>query len=83
MCIGNSFALMEAQVVLATLAQRFEPELVPGQDVVPDATFTLRPRHGVRMRIRRRAPAAAPAPPPEWCGRADADPQRHGPDLLK
>jgi cytochrome P450 len=59
MCIGNSFALMEAQVVLATLAQRFEPELVPEQDVVPDATFTLRPRHGVRMRIRRRAPAPA------------------------
>lgn len=59
MCIGNSFALMEAQVVLATLAQRFEPELVPGQDVVPDATFTLRPKHGVRMRIRRRAPVAA------------------------
>jgi cytochrome P450 len=59
MCIGNSFALMEAQVALATLAQRFEPELVPGQEIVPDATFTLRPRHGVRMRIRRRAPAAA------------------------
>lgn len=62
MCIGNSFALMEAQVVLATLAQRFEPELVPGQDIVPDATFTLRPKHGVRMRIRRRAPALQPAP---------------------
>jgi cytochrome P450 len=57
MCIGNSFALMEAQVVLATLAQRFEPELVPGQDIVPDATFTLRPKDGVRMRIRRRTPA--------------------------
>jgi cytochrome P450 len=63
MCIGNSFALMEAQVALATLAQRFEPELVPGLEIVPDATFTLRPRHGVRMRIRRRTPAAAgPAP---------------------
>lgn len=59
MCIGSSFALMEAQVVLATLAQRFEPELVPGQDVVPDATFTLRPKHGVHVRIRRRTPAPA------------------------
>ncbi|HEX2207594.1 MAG TPA: cytochrome P450 [Longimicrobium sp.] len=59
MCIGNGFALMEAQVVLATLAQRYEPELVPGQDIVPDATFTLRPKHGVRMRIRRRAPQPA------------------------
>ncbi|HEX6369379.1 MAG TPA: cytochrome P450 [Longimicrobium sp.] len=63
-CIGNSFALMEAQVVLATLAQRFEPELVPGQEVVPDATFTLRPKHGVRMRIRRRASAPAISAPP-------------------
>ena len=60
-CIGSSFALMEAQVVLATLAQRFELEPVPGHEVVPDATFTLRPRNGVRMRIRRRAasPVAA------------------------
>ncbi len=62
-CIGSSFALMEAQVVLATLAQRFQLEPVPGHAVVPDATFTLRPRNGVRMRIRRRTalPAAVPA----------------------
>jgi cytochrome P450 len=59
-CIGSQFALMEAQIVLATLAQRFELELVPGQQIVPDATFTLRPKHGVRMRIHRRTPAPAP-----------------------
>lgn len=53
-CIGSSFALMEAQVILATLAQRFEVELEPGQAIVPDATFTLRPRQGIRMRLRRR-----------------------------
>ncbi|HEX2078822.1 MAG TPA: cytochrome P450 [Longimicrobium sp.] len=56
-CIGSQFALWEAQVVLATLAQRFAPELADGQEVVPDPTFTLRPRHGVRMHIRRRTPA--------------------------
>lgn len=61
-CIGSSFALMEAQVVLATLAQRFELESVPGHEVVPDATFTLRPRNGVRMRIRRRTPSLAAVP---------------------
>ncbi|HEY0018755.1 MAG TPA: cytochrome P450 [Longimicrobium sp.] len=61
-CIGSSFALMEAQVVLATLAQRFELESVPGHEVVPDATFTLRPRNGVRMRIRRRTPSPAAVP---------------------
>jgi cytochrome P450 len=56
-CIGSAFALVESQIVLATLAQRFEPELVPGQEVVPDPTFILRPRHDIRMRLRRRAPA--------------------------
>jgi cytochrome P450 len=55
-CIGSHFALMEAQVILATLAQRFEVEMEPGQTVVPDATFTLRPRDEIRMRIRRRTP---------------------------
>lgn len=70
-CIGSSFALMEAQVVLATLAQRFEPELVPGQRIVPDATFTLRPRHGVRMRIRRRAPSPSAAAPSAGAVRAE------------
>jgi cytochrome P450 len=53
-CIGNHFALMEAQLVLATLAQRFTFDLVPGHPVEPDPTFTLRPRHGMLMTIRER-----------------------------
>jgi cytochrome P450 len=64
MCIGSLFAIMEAQVILATLAQRFDVELEPGQTVVPDATFTLRPRQGIRMRLRRRTPSPVPAPEP-------------------
>jgi cytochrome P450 len=54
MCIGNHFALVEGPLVLAALAQRFRLELAPGQDVVPDPTFTLRPRNGVRVVVRRR-----------------------------
>jgi cytochrome P450 len=61
-CIGSTFAIMEAQVILATLAQRFDVELEPGQEVVPDATFTLRPREGIRMRVRRRIPVVDAAP---------------------
>ena len=61
-CIGSSFAIMEAQVILATLAQRFDVELEPGQEVVPDATFTLRPKQGIRMRVRRRIPVGGAAP---------------------
>jgi cytochrome P450 len=50
-CVGNHFALMEATLVLATIAQRFRLELVPGQAIVPDTTFTLRPRPGVEVNL--------------------------------
>jgi cytochrome P450 len=52
-CIGNHLALMEGPLLLAGLAQHRRLELVPGQTVVPDATFTLRPRDPVRMIVRR------------------------------
>ena len=35
MCIGNTFALLEGPLVLATVIQRLRVELVPGQAVVP------------------------------------------------
>jgi cytochrome P450 len=48
-CIGNTFALMEANLVLATIAQRFRFRLIPGRTVVPLASITLRPRHGLHV----------------------------------
>ena len=56
-CIGNNFALMEADLVLATLVQRFDADLVPGSPVTPAAYITLRPSHGLPMVLRRRSPA--------------------------
>jgi cytochrome P450 len=53
-CIGNTFALMEAALTLATIAQRFRFRLVPGHPVVPLASITLRPRHGVKVRLESR-----------------------------
>ena len=53
-CIGNNFALMEAAILLAAVAQRFQISLVPGQTIEPLASITLRPKHGVRVRLRRR-----------------------------
>jgi cytochrome P450 len=53
-CIGNTFALMEGVLALATLAQRMRFVLVPGQPVDPWPTFTLRPRHGVKAVLARR-----------------------------
>jgi cytochrome P450 len=50
-CIGNNFALQEAQLVLATLVQRFRFELVSGSPVVPEPSITLRPKHGIMVRV--------------------------------
>lgn len=53
-CIGNNFALAEAQLVLATLAQRYRLRLAPGFTPVPEALITLRPRGGMPMLLERR-----------------------------
>ena len=53
-CIGSHFALMEGQILLATLAQRVTFHLVPGQRIEPEPLITLRPRHGIRMTVERR-----------------------------
>jgi cytochrome P450 len=50
-CIGNNFALIEAQLILATVIQRFSLKLMPGHPVEPHPTVTLRPRHGIRMSV--------------------------------
>ncbi|HTY76792.1 MAG TPA: cytochrome P450 [Candidatus Bathyarchaeia archaeon] len=42
-CIGSGFATIELQVILATVAQRFRPTVLPGARVVPVAGLTLRP----------------------------------------
>lgn len=54
LCIGSNFAMMEAQLVLATVAQRYRLRLVPGHPVVPEAKITLRPRYGIPMTLGNR-----------------------------
>ena len=53
-CIGESFAWMEAILILATLAQTWRPRLVTNQKVKPQAMITLRPKHGVKMALEIR-----------------------------
>lgn len=48
-CIGNNFALMESQIILATLLKRFRLDLVPGHTLAADAAITLRPKDGVNV----------------------------------
>jgi len=59
-CIGNNFAVMEATLLLATLAQQFRISLLPGKEIVPAASITLRPKTGIWGRIEKRR-SAAPA----------------------
>jgi cytochrome P450 len=53
-CIGNQFALMEAHLIVATLAQRFRLRLMPGHLVEAWPLITLRPRHGMPMVVEIR-----------------------------
>jgi cytochrome P450 len=50
-CIGIHFAVMEAQIITARIAQRLRPRLVPGHRVVPSSASTLKPRYGMKMTL--------------------------------
>jgi len=53
-CIGAGFALTEAAILLAAIAQRFRLRLAANQPVEPVGLITLRPRHGLPMTVERR-----------------------------
>ncbi|MFE9411212.1 cytochrome P450 [Streptomyces sp. NPDC006704] len=52
-CVGNSLGMMEATVVLATLARGLRLSKVPGYEVAGEAMLTLRIRGGLPMTVRR------------------------------
>jgi cytochrome P450 len=58
-CIGNSFAMMEAVLVLATIARRFRLASVPGRPVEIRPALSLRPAAGVHLRTEKRPPAVS------------------------
>ena len=53
-CIGAGFAMTEALIILAMLGQRYRLRLAPHAAVEPVGLITLRPRHGLPMRLERR-----------------------------
>jgi cytochrome P450 len=55
-CIGNAFAMTEAQLVVATIAQRYRLRLIPGHPVELHPLVTLRPRHGMQMTLHPPTP---------------------------
>jgi cytochrome P450 len=58
-CIGNRMAMLEAQLTLATIAQRFRLRLVPGHPVEPQMQITTSPRYGLRMTLEPRGSAVS------------------------
>jgi cytochrome P450 len=57
MCIGNHFAIMEMQLVIANLIRRYDFALVPEHPVEKQPLITLRPRYGIQMRFWKRESA--------------------------
>lgn len=53
-CVGNMFAMMEAQIILATIAQRYTLALEPGQVIKPLARITMYPENGLPMTVTQR-----------------------------
>ncbi len=53
-CVGAGFAMMEATLLLAAIAQRFCLSLIPGHPVEALSSATLRPKHGLRMLVHKR-----------------------------
>lgn len=54
-CIGNSFAMMEAKLIVATLARRFTLSHAPNHIAEPTRVFTMRPKYGMEMIAHPRA----------------------------
>ncbi len=53
-CIGRHYAIQEALLVIATIAQRYQLHLSAGQTITPYSSITLAPKHGVRLTVERR-----------------------------
>ena len=53
-CIGESFAWMEAILLTATIAQRWQLRLLPGQTIEVQPKITLRPKQAIRMVLEAR-----------------------------
>jgi cytochrome P450 len=54
-CSGQHLAMMEAEVLLATIIQRYQLELLPGQTIIPEPFITIRPKYGARMKVTPRS----------------------------
>lgn len=56
MCIGNHFAMMEMQLIISMLAQRYTFELIDGFNYDSFPLITLRPKYGLHLKASLRHP---------------------------
>jgi len=64
LCLGFRFAQVESLIALAMIAQHYTLELIPGQDVQPVPTITLRPNGPMLFRITPRVKMRQKESPP-------------------
>lgn len=54
-CIGINFAMLELLVIVASIAQRYRVLIDPGDRHAMSAKLTMRPKHGLRVRLQARS----------------------------
>jgi cytochrome P450 len=69
MCVGMNFALMEGQLLLAQMAQRFEIERLPGQVIKKQVAITMRPQNGLLVALRPRTRTSEQDHAQQWSAR--------------
>lgn len=53
-CIGNSFAMMEAKIIIASILQHYEVSLCPEQAIETQPQITLSNKGGMKLNIKKR-----------------------------
>lgn len=53
-CIGAAFAIQEAMIALATIMRTMSVEPAEAAEPMPSHRITLRAKHGIRLRVRKR-----------------------------
>ncbi len=52
-CIGNQFAMIEGHLMTATIAQKYSFELVDSDPIEIEPLITLRPKRGIKVRVKQ------------------------------